>query len=80
MSTWSSLATMTTNEQLSLFEEPSLPTPNGCSFEAYLLELGEGMKSKCIFRGSEVWTNCREVGHCIWSGWHEHDTLRKETH
>lgn len=55
--------------QLSLdFSEPPMPQTGSCEFERKTF----GGKSCCLFRGREVWTNCRERGHCIWDGWHQH--------
>lgn len=54
--------------QLSLdFSEPPMPQTGSCEFERKTF----GGKSCCLFRGREVWTNCRERGHCIWDGWHQ---------
>lgn len=54
--------------QLSLdFREPPMPTPGECEFERKTFNT----KSCCLFRGREIWTNCREVGHCVWDGWHQ---------
>lgn len=56
-------------DQLSLdFGEPPIPTPGACEFERKTFSA----KSCCLFRGREIWTNCRECGHCIWDGWHQH--------
>lgn len=55
--------------QLSLdFGEPPMPTPGACEFEQKTFNT----KSCCLFRGREIWTNCREWEHCIWDGWHQH--------
>lgn len=55
--------------QLSLdFGEPPMPTPGECEFEQKTFNT----KSCCLFRGREIWTNCREWEHCIWDGWHQH--------
>lgn len=59
---------------LDLFDEPPLPTPGECPFERYLLECGQKLKSKCGFRGTIIWTNCRDVGRCLWDGWHQQGT------
>nr|DAM79909.1 MAG TPA: hypothetical protein [Caudoviricetes sp.] len=59
---------------LDLFDEPPLPTPDACPFELYLLDYGQKLKSKCGFRGSVIWTNCRDAGHCLWDGWHQQGT------
>lgn len=49
------------------FGEPPMPTPGACEFELKTLNL----KSCCLFRGRQIWTNCRERGRCIWDGWHQ---------
>lgn len=59
---------------LDLFGEQPMPTPGQCQFELHLLEHGEKPKSACGFRGTTVWTNCREVGKCLWDGWHQQGT------
>lgn len=60
--------TRTNQGQLSLdFGEPPMPQPGSCEFERKTF----GGKSCCLFRGREVWTNCRERGHCMWDGWHQ---------
>lgn len=54
--------------QLSLdFREPPMPQPGACEFE----ESTYKTKSRCVFHGHLVFTNCREVGHCVWDGWHQ---------
>lgn len=45
--------------QLGLFGEPE---PEGCPHEAGRY----GLKTECTFSGHAVWTNCREVGHCVY--------------
>lgn len=49
------------------FGEPPMPHPDACEFEAGRWN----GKTRCVFRGREIWTNCREVGHCVWDGWHQ---------
>ncbi len=44
-----------------------MPEPESCAFERSRLS----GKTLCAFRGHEIWTNCREAGHCIWDGWHQ---------
>lgn len=41
------------------------PDPEECDFGRKRL----ASKTCCTFAGRDVWTNCREVGHCIWDGW-----------
>ena len=58
-------------DQLSLFEEPPLPDPGACEYEnGFFNATGNKPKSRCMFRGVLIWTNCRECGHCVWEGWH----------
>lgn len=54
---------MTRAEQptLELFEDE--PVPGSCPDEASVAPIGGG-KSYC--RQWQRWTNCREVGHCVW--------------
>lgn len=59
---------------LDLFGDQPMPTPGRCQFELHLLEHGQKQKSACGFRGAAVWTNCREVGKCLWDGWHQKGT------
>lgn len=49
------------------FGEPPMPQPGACEFE----ESTYKTKSRCVFCGHLVFTNCREVGHCVWDGWHQ---------
>lgn len=49
------------------FGEQPMPDPESCDFDA---KRWRG-KTCCMFRGHEVWTNCREIGHCVWDGWHQ---------
>ena len=49
------------------FCEPPMPDPEACEFER---SRWKG-KTCCMFRGSEIWTNCREFGRCVWDGWHQ---------
>ena len=49
------------------FGEPPMPDPEACDFERKRL----ASKTCCTFAGRNVWTNCREVEHCIWDGWHQ---------
>lgn len=49
------------------FGEPPMPDPDSCRFER---SRWQG-KTCCMFRGQEIWTNCREIGRCIWDGWHQ---------
>lgn len=49
------------------FGEPPMPDPEACEFES-IRHCG---KTCCTFVGRDVWTNCREVGHCVWDGWHQ---------
>jgi hypothetical protein len=59
---------MPSQETLCLdFGEPPMPAPEACGYE---LKRWRG-KTLCAFRGHEIWTNCREVGHCVWDGWHQ---------
>ena len=44
-----------------------MPDPEACEFERMRLR----SKTCCMFAGRDVWTNCREVGHCVWDGWHQ---------
>ena len=44
--------------QLGLFAEP---VPGSCPYE-----IGRySTKTECISAGRPIWTNCREVGHCV---------------
>lgn len=44
--------------QLGLFAEP---VPGSCPHE-----IGRySTKTECISAGRPIWTNCREVGHCV---------------
>ena len=45
--------------QLGLFSEPE---PGDCPHEAGRY----GTKTECAWAGRPVWTNCREVGECVW--------------
>lgn len=66
-----------TSDQLSLFDEllaTPMPTPGSCEFERHLFLYGEKPKSLCGFRGSGVWVNCRDIGHCVWDGWDQRGT------
>ena len=47
--------------QLSLFGDN---VPGACAHESGTYE----SKSKCELKGRLIYTNCREVGHCIWEG------------
>lgn len=47
--------------QLGLF---SAPEPGCCSHEMDRY----GTKTECSWSGKPVWTNCREVGHCVYGG------------
>ena len=49
------------------FGEPPMPDPEACDFERKRWS----SKTCCTFVGRDVYTNCREVGHCIWDGWHQ---------
>lgn len=49
------------------FGEPPMPDPEACEFESMRYR----GKTCCTFVGRDVWTNCREVGHCVWDGWHQ---------
>lgn len=44
-----------------------MPDPESYDFDA---KRWRG-KTCCVFRGHEVWTNCREIGRCVWDGWHQ---------
>lgn len=57
------------SDQMSLFEEPPLPRPGACEFEARCISVGAKPKSECVFVGTVIWTNCREWERCIWDGW-----------
>lgn len=58
-------------DQPSLFDEPPMPEPCACEFERGVFAATESKpKSRCMFRGVLIWTNCRECGHCVWEGWH----------
>lgn len=61
-------------EALFDLEEPEMPRPGCCEFEAVTVALGSQLKSRCLFRGRPVYTNCREVGHCVWDGWYQRCT------
>lgn len=50
-------------EQLCLDLFGETPVPGGCSYETAVAPIGKG-KSYCVAWGR--WTNCREVGHCVW--------------
>ena len=50
------------------FGEPPMPYPEDCEFESGRWN----GKIVCTFRGRDVWTNCREVGECVWDGWHQY--------
>lgn len=64
-----------TSNQPSLFDDPPMPEPYRCDYECGVLDEGGAKpKSKCTFRGSAVWTNCRECGHCLWDGWWQRGT------
>ena len=39
-----------------------LPEPGDCPHEAGRY----GTKTECAWAGRPVWTNCREVGECVW--------------
>ena len=42
-----------------------------CEYEnGFFNATGNKPKSRCMFRGVLIWTNCRECGHCLWEGWH----------
>ncbi len=45
-----------------LFERPTY-TPGNCPHEAKVVDIGGG-KSFC--EPWDCWTNCREVGHCVY--------------
>jgi len=61
------------SDQLSLFDEPPMPEPGACGFERGIFAATDSKpKSKCMFRGVLIYTNCRECGHCVWEGWHLH--------
>lgn len=45
--------------QLGLFSEPE---PGDCPHESGRY----GTKTECAWAGRPVWTNCREVGRCVW--------------
>ena len=47
--------------QLGLFSDPE---PGRCSHETDRY----GTKTECGWAGGPVWTNCREVGHCVFGG------------
>lgn len=49
------------------FGEPPMPDPEACKFET----LRWKGKTCCTFRGRDIWTNCLEIGRCVWSGWHQ---------
>ena len=53
------------------FGEPPMPDPEACEFESMRYR----GKTCCTFVGRDVWTNCREVGHCVWDGWHQQGAL-----
>lgn len=58
-------------DQLSLFEESPMPEPGACEYERGVFAATESKpKSRCVFRGVLIWTNCRECGHCVWEGLH----------
>ena len=48
---------------LELFEKPKQRTPFDCSDEGAVSDIGGG-KSFCV--PWDRWTNCREVGHCVY--------------
>lgn len=49
------------------FSEQPMPDPEACEFETMRWKC----KTCCMFRGHEIWTNCREVGRCVWNSWHQ---------
>lgn len=49
------------------FAEPPMPYTEACEFDRTRWK----GKTCCMFRGHEIWTKCREVGHCVWDGWHQ---------
>lgn len=55
--------------------EKPMPTPGCCQFERSHILVGEKPKSRCGFRGTEVWTNCRECRRCVWDGWQQQGAL-----
>lgn len=58
-------------DQPSLFDEPPMPEPGVCEYERGVFAATESKpKSRCMFRGVLIWTNCRECGRCVWEGWH----------
>lgn len=61
------IAGNTRDGQLRLFEVEDLPKWNGLDPDTCGHETGTyRSKSKCTLKGRLVYTNCREVGHCIW--------------
>lgn len=49
------------------FGEPTMPDPEACDFERRRW----ASETCCAFAGRDVWTNCREVGRCVWDGRHQ---------